>query len=210
MNLLETESYSDVLANGRRRKRPKLITGVNDLSTLLASAEVRCRKINISVVAQHSLSAFLGLSTDLSVLSPLLPYFVRCVCQNLNRYWMSTRVLSLLWCDVVYQGGVLGACFLEFRASSRLVVCCRSIVPFTRLCAVGPLIWALSWSSCAYTTHHDVPTTVALPHDRGGATRTGRERETLTLPRRGRRGGSSGRSSLKRGRASASGRSSTR
>ncbi|CAM9494260.1 unnamed protein product [Ectocarpus sp. 8 AP-2014] len=40
MNLLETEGYSDVLANGRRRKRPKLGTGVNDLSTLLASAEV--------------------------------------------------------------------------------------------------------------------------------------------------------------------------
>lgn len=40
MNLLETESYSDVLANGRRRKRPKLTSGVNDLSSLLASAEV--------------------------------------------------------------------------------------------------------------------------------------------------------------------------
>lgn len=41
MNLLETESYSDVLANGRRRKRPKLGSGVNDLSSLLASAEVK-------------------------------------------------------------------------------------------------------------------------------------------------------------------------
>lgn len=41
MNLLETESYSDVLTSGRRRKRPKLTSGVNDLSTLLASAEVR-------------------------------------------------------------------------------------------------------------------------------------------------------------------------
>ncbi|CAM9290266.1 unnamed protein product [Pylaiella littoralis] len=40
MNLLETESYSDVLTNGRRRKRPKLTGGVNDLSTLLASAEM--------------------------------------------------------------------------------------------------------------------------------------------------------------------------
>lgn len=40
MNLLETESYSDVLDNGRRRKRPKLATGVNDLSALLATAEV--------------------------------------------------------------------------------------------------------------------------------------------------------------------------
>ena len=44
MNLLETESYSDVLTSGRRRKRPKLTNGVNDLSTLLASAEVRGRE----------------------------------------------------------------------------------------------------------------------------------------------------------------------
>lgn len=40
MKILETESYSDVLDNGRRRKRPKLATGVNDLSALLATAEV--------------------------------------------------------------------------------------------------------------------------------------------------------------------------
>lgn len=41
MNLLETESYSDVLTKGRRRKRPKLAGGVNDLSGLLVKAEVR-------------------------------------------------------------------------------------------------------------------------------------------------------------------------
>ena len=41
MNLLQTESYEDVLSSGRRRKRPKLASGVNDLSTLLATAEVR-------------------------------------------------------------------------------------------------------------------------------------------------------------------------
>ncbi|CBN77992.1 Ngp1, nucleolar GTPase [Ectocarpus siliculosus] len=51
MNLLETESYSDVLANGRRRKRPKLGGGVNDLSTLLASAEVLdCSDVVIQVL----------------------------------------------------------------------------------------------------------------------------------------------------------------
>lgn len=43
MNLLQTESYEDVLSSGRRRKRPKLAGGVNDLSTLLATAEVRGR-----------------------------------------------------------------------------------------------------------------------------------------------------------------------
>ena len=41
MNLLQTESYEDVLSSGRRRKRPKLAGGVNDLSTLVATAEVR-------------------------------------------------------------------------------------------------------------------------------------------------------------------------
>lgn len=40
MNLLETETYADVLTNGRRRKRPKLAGDVNDLSSLLAKAEV--------------------------------------------------------------------------------------------------------------------------------------------------------------------------
>ncbi|CAN0062663.1 unnamed protein product, partial [Laminaria digitata] len=40
MNLLQTESYEDVLSSGRRRKRPKLAGGVNDLSTLVATAEV--------------------------------------------------------------------------------------------------------------------------------------------------------------------------
>lgn len=44
MNLLETESYADVLTSGRRRKRPKLASGVNDLSSLLTSAEVRKRE----------------------------------------------------------------------------------------------------------------------------------------------------------------------
>ncbi|CAM9298082.1 unnamed protein product [Discosporangium mesarthrocarpum] len=39
MNLLETESYEDVLSKGRRRKRAKLSAGVNDLSGLLARAE---------------------------------------------------------------------------------------------------------------------------------------------------------------------------
>lgn len=43
MNLLETESYSDVVAKGRRRKRPKLASGVTDLSSLIATAEVRLR-----------------------------------------------------------------------------------------------------------------------------------------------------------------------
>lgn len=41
MNLLETETYADVLTNGRRRKRPKLAGDVNDLSSLLAKAEAR-------------------------------------------------------------------------------------------------------------------------------------------------------------------------
>ena len=41
MKLLETESYSDVLAKGRRRKRPKLSSGVTDLSSLIATAEVK-------------------------------------------------------------------------------------------------------------------------------------------------------------------------
>lgn len=43
MNLLETESYSDVVAKGRRRKRPKLASGVTDLSSLIATVEVRYR-----------------------------------------------------------------------------------------------------------------------------------------------------------------------
>lgn len=43
MNLLETESYSDVVAKGRRRKRPKLAPGVTDLSSLVATVEVRYR-----------------------------------------------------------------------------------------------------------------------------------------------------------------------
>ena len=38
---MQTESYEDVLSSGRRRKRPKLAGGVNDLSTLVATAEVR-------------------------------------------------------------------------------------------------------------------------------------------------------------------------
>ncbi|CAM9443806.1 unnamed protein product, partial [Choristocarpus tenellus] len=42
MNLLETESYADVLTGGRRRKRPKLSGGVSDLSSLLAKAEAGC------------------------------------------------------------------------------------------------------------------------------------------------------------------------
>lgn len=41
MNLLETETYADVLTSGRRRKRPKLDSGISDLSSLLAKAEVR-------------------------------------------------------------------------------------------------------------------------------------------------------------------------
>lgn len=41
MNLLETESYADVLSKGRRRKRPKLDGGVSDLASLVAKAEVR-------------------------------------------------------------------------------------------------------------------------------------------------------------------------
>lgn len=56
MNLLETESYEDVLSSGRRRKRPKLAGGVNDLSTLVATAEVRKREHEtVSHIGQMSI-----------------------------------------------------------------------------------------------------------------------------------------------------------
>jgi len=78
MNLLETESYSDVLSNGRRRKRPKLTNGVNDLSTLLASAEVHAWAQRYQ--QQHQTISRPGLTKSQTSVLPVFYTSILCEC----------------------------------------------------------------------------------------------------------------------------------